>query len=203
MVRKVSEFEKNEQPLNWWRAFWCGFGASALLMAFVDTFNVLGVTPFSFEMYLGDLIAARPYAPNNWMIGWWVSAFMGGVFGFLYAYCFEYVFFRSGARLGIFLGFGHSAVAGIAVFPFFNAIHEFMGTGVYPSFGVLGSGLSVATPLLLVLGHLLFGATVGLFYGPVRLARVQSRAFEPGESGGPGDPEVITPEEDHEERPAV
>jgi hypothetical protein len=61
-------------------------------------------------------------------------------------------------------------------------IHEFMGTGLFPEFGVMGVKLGAPTLILLITAHLLFGASMGVFYGPVRVKRMRTRAFEPGET---------------------
>ena len=62
-----------------------------------------------------------------------------------------------------------------------NIIHEFLGTQLYPTFGLLQSGLGLPTPILIYTGHLLYGASMGTFYGEVRENRVRARVFEPGE----------------------
>jgi hypothetical protein len=51
--------------------------------------------------------------------------------------------------------------------------------------------------------HLLFGMMMGAFYGPVRMERIRERFSEPGESGTLSDGDVITSEEDPEDRVAV
>lgn len=172
------------------------------MLAFVDAFNAMGVTEFSFERYLGDLVGT-PYPAQNWMIGLMANWIVGGLFGFLYAWMFEYVLKESGSKMGLLVALGHILVAAIAIFPFFNAIHEFTDTGLYPRFGILGSGISLATPVLLITAHLLYGATMGLFYGPVRADRVRLRDFEPGEQGMPGERGVITEVDDPEDKLAV
>ena len=71
-------------------------------------------------------------------------------------------------------------------------------------FGFLGSSINPATPLLIIVGHLIFGMTMGTFYGPIGLERLHARQFEPGESGKAyEDPDVITPEDDPIDRVAV
>lgn len=203
MKRKVSEVERlmrNEQPISWGRAFVVGVIGATLMMGLLDSFNMMGFTQFSYETYIGSLIRNEAHGAHNWTVGVFANWFLGGIFGVFYAYFFEYFFSRASAREGLLLGVAHVALAAFAFFPFFNAIHEQMGVMLYPSFGILGSGLGVATPLLLIVGNLLFGATVGTLYGPVRLERVMTRYFEPGETGMPGEPGVISASEDTEDR---
>ncbi len=203
MPRKVSYYAQTEQPMNWFRAFVSGAVGAAFLMTFLDIFYMLGITPFTLEYYVGSMILSSPYGVHNFTIGVIATWIIGGLWGFLYAYCFEYVFRRSSTRLGAFLGMAHAAVAAVVVFPFFQVVHEFQGTEPTPPFGFFGLGMGPATFILLFFGHVFFGIAMGAFYGPVRVYRVRTRVFEPGDSGYPGESDVITWEEDHPERAAM
>ncbi len=203
MPKKVSQMSLNEQPIHWFRAFICGVGGATLMSAFIDCFYMLGLTPFSFELYLGSLLRGSPYGPHNFTLGLFANWLLGGLFGFVYAYAFEYVYRRATSRVGVMLGLGHAVLAAIGFFPFFNLLHEQTETGLFTSFGFFGSALGGPTLILLLTGHFLFGAMMGTFYGPVRAARVRAHEYEPGEMGFPGDPDVITDEEDSIDRMAV
>ncbi len=203
MPKKISEYYLKEQPINWGRTIVAG-AISALFMAtFIDIFYLIGITPFSFEIYLGTLLRGTQYGLLNWVAGLFANLIVGSLFGVFYGYCFEYIFLRSSARIGLWIGFWHTLAAGCAVFPFFGAIHEFMNTGLYPKFGFLGASLSAATFFLIIFAHLLFGLCMGTFYGPVRLDRVLSQTFEPGETGLTPEEGGISKEEDPEDRMAV
>ncbi len=203
MPRKVTAFEAQGQPISWSRALTCGSISSMLMMAFIDTFYLMGITPFSFELYLGSLLRGTQYGIHNWTIGFLASVVLGGLFGIFYAYCFEYVFIRSSTRLGIWVGTWHAIAAAFLFFPFFGSIHEFIGTGLFPQFGIMGYKLGAPTPILLVTAHLLFGACMGLFYGPVKEERIRSRYFEPGDVALKPSEGGISSEEDPEDRIAV
>jgi hypothetical protein len=195
--RKATLFERTEQPIFWGRAFLSGVIGSIVMMGFIDNFFMLGITPFTYEQYLGSLLRGTIYGHANWIVGFLANLLMGGLFGFVYAWAFEYVFKRAGTRNGVYVGLFHSIIAAVAVFPFFNIIMAQMNLGLYPGFGFFGVGLGAPTPILLLMGHFLFGAAVGLFYGPVRAFRVRARAWEPGEMGMPGELDV-TPESEDE-----
>jgi hypothetical protein len=186
-----------DPPIAWRRAFISGVFGATMMMATLDIFFMMGITPFSFEQYLGGLLRGTPYGHHNWTVGFFANWIVGGVFGFVYAWAFEFVFKKSGGRLGTWLGLLHAGVAAVAVFPFFGILHEEARTGVYPDFGFFGVGLGGPTPILLLFSHLVFGATVGLFYGPVGSERIRSRFSEPGEKGMPGELDVLPAHEDH------
>jgi hypothetical protein len=173
---------------------------AVMFMAFVDTFNAMGLADFSLEVYLGSLITGSAVGTHAWTFGYGANLILGGFFGLLYAYCFEFVFKESGARQGLRIGFFHAILAAVAFFPFFGTLQEFSGVRAYPGFGFFGSGLGGMTVMLLFVGHLVFGVSAGAFYGPVRVGRVRARISEPGESGRPGDPGVIPWDEDRTDR---
>src|SRR4051794_20734732 len=107
MPRKVSLFVQKEQPINWKRAIFCGILSAIFMMAFVDTFYLMGVIPFSFELYLGSLILGSQYGGHIWTVGFFANWIVGAIFGVLYAYFFEFVFQKSSSRLGIWVGVWH------------------------------------------------------------------------------------------------
>jgi hypothetical protein len=206
MPKPISQFALREQPIYWVRAIVCGAISAVLMATFIDVFQMIGMTPFSYEVYLGSLILYDASSPHAWIVGFLLNNISGAVFGILYAYCFEYVFQRSSSALGVFLGACHALVAGIAFFPFFNAIHEFMGIEIvsgFTHFGLFGSAYGPSTPILLFLGHLFFGLCMGTFYGAVRSQRVRAKIFEPGESGVPVSIGAIRTDQDPEDRIAI
>lgn len=201
MPKPVPLLSKYGQPIHWTRALICGVGGAATLMAFMDIFNMLGITQFSFEVFLGSLITGNRFSPRSWIWGVFGNWVVGAVFGMLYAYFFEYVLRRANTRVGALLGLGHAVLAATVIFPFFYMAHRQVGTGV--EFGFFGSALDPGTPILLFTAHVLFGIEMGLFYGPVRSERIRMHDFEPGESGLPGDQDVIREEDNPVDRIAV
>lgn len=196
--RKLTAMERYEQPINWRRSILSGMVGAILMMGFLDIFFMAGITRFSLEVYIGSMVTGSRYGTPTWLIGMIANTILGGLFGIIYGYFFEYVYRRVNVRIGSFLGFAHAILAAVAFFPFFGLLHAQMNTGV--PFGFFGSAIDPTTPILLFFGHVLFGICMGLFYGPVRASRVRQREFEPGETGLPGDPDVIRPEEDAEDR---
>jgi hypothetical protein len=183
MPKQRSWYELNVTPINWHRAVIGGMCASLAMMAMVDSFYMMGITPFCFENYLGSLLMMDLYSGNLWAIGFLANLAICGTFGIFYGYFFEFVYQRSGARNGIKVGFIHAIVAAIALFPFFQLIESASPVEMYPHFGFFGSGLGAATPVVLLFSHLVFGATMGTIYGPVRMARVRAIYQEPEDTG--------------------
>lgn len=179
MPKKVTWYDVNVPSINWHRAIISGVCGSLIMMAFIDTLYMAQITPFCFENYLGSLITMRLYSGTIWTWGFLAMLVMGGVFGTFYGFMFEFVYEKSSARLGTLVGFYHTVVAAAFVFPFFQIVESAAPVQLYANFGILGSGLSASTPMILFLGHLIFGACVGTFYGPVRMERVRAQFSEP------------------------
>jgi hypothetical protein len=179
MPRQQSWFTENVQPINWSRAALSGVCGCMIMMAFVDSFYMMGVTPFCFENYLGSLILENTSSGNLWTIGFLANMAIGGVIGLFYAFFFEFVYKRADVRIGLKLGFYHAILAAVAIFPFFRLLGTHMRLQLHPVFGFFGSALGVATPLVLLFAHLIYGLTMGAFYGPVRMNRVLARYMEP------------------------
>jgi hypothetical protein len=151
-----------------------------MMMAWVDCFFLLGRTEFSFEHFVGSLLHGSPYGARTWFPGLLANLAFGALFGVMYAYAFENYSKRATPQVGVRLGFVHALVAGLFFFPFIGVLHEEMGMTLYEGgFGFLGSGVGASTPLLIVVGHLIFGLTMGTLYGPVGLERIRARYFEP------------------------
>lgn len=179
MPKTQSWYEQNVPPINWHRAFITGMLGSFMMMMFVDIFFMMGITKFCFEDYVGSLILMNLYEPYVWSWGFVANLLIGGVFGLFYAFMFEFVFYRSNLRVGLSLGALHTIVAACAVFPFFKIVEDAAPVEIYPHFGILGSGLDAATPIILIFSHLIFGLIMGTFYGPVRMGRVRAMFEEP------------------------
>jgi hypothetical protein len=171
-----------------------------MLSAFIDIFAMMGLTRFCFEVYLGTIFRdSLEYTPRAWIVGFIANLVIGGVIGILYGVVFESYFYRANARVGALLGLGHAAVAALAIFPFFEVVREQLGLRMY-NFGFFGFGINVMTPLLLLVGHVMFGVTMGTFYGAVGARRVRTRDFEPDEELPPGDRRAVSEEEDPQDR---
>lgn len=176
------EVVHKEKSLNWTRAVVAGCFSAAAMMAFVDSFAMLELIPFSFAHYLGSLILNSfgypPSGTHAWTLGFFASLGVGALSALVYAYLFENRYRRASVALGVRIGFYHALVAGFLIFPYFGMIHEYT-TGLYQNFGFMGSGTNLATPLVVTVGHLVFGATMGVLYGAVGVERMRSTISEP------------------------
>src|SRR3990167_7836936 len=72
MKRKLTTTERlllNEPPIAWVRAALAGMLSAGMMMALIDTFNMLCVTAFSFERFVGSTILGRADGTHVWTVG--------------------------------------------------------------------------------------------------------------------------------------
>src|SRR6185437_11543532 len=100
-----------------------------------------------------------------WLLGAAVQFILGLIAGIVYAAIFEWITHRASWWIGLLIGFGHAAVAGLAL-GYLTLLRgptrAFIPSG---SFLVYHGAWAV---LLVVVAHLVFGIVVGATYGPVR-----------------------------------
>ncbi|MEX2262435.1 MAG: hypothetical protein WD696_10805 [Bryobacteraceae bacterium] len=145
------------------RAFTAGVISGLVMVIAVALARLVGV-PIDPSMILGTMLGLTPGA-GTWIIGFILFLIGSGVIGLLYGLGFEYVTHRSGAPIGIMFSLIHIVIGGL----FFGALpslHPLMPEVVPPT-GAFFSNYGNIGVLLFVLGHLIFGAVVGLLYKPV------------------------------------
>jgi hypothetical protein len=130
----------------------------ALAMSLAMFLLRLGGININLEALLGTLFAADGSA---WLQGFLLHIGIGAIAGLVYAAVFEMAVQRAGLAVGAGLGLCHGLLAGL------------MMSGI-PAMAPLEVGMQAPGPflqnlhfgpILFVLLHILFGATVGLAYG--------------------------------------
>jgi hypothetical protein len=134
----------------------------ALVMSFAMWILRLGGVDVNLEALLGSMLVSGDRA-SAWMAGFLLHLAVGGVAGLVYAGVFEMAVQRSGLVLGAGLGICHGLLAGLMMsgIPAMNPLA--LGTQAAP--GPFLQNLAYG-PFVFLLLHGLFGAVVGLVYGP-------------------------------------
>lgn len=116
------------------------------------------------ELLLGTLTGMMP-GPAVWVLGLVLHLLMSGAIALLYGLGFEYVSRRSGALPGVVFSLVHTVIGGLflGVLP---ALHPLI-PGVLQAPGAFMSNYGDAGVIAFVVLHAIYGATVGMMYGPV------------------------------------
>lgn len=114
------------------------------------------------EGLLGS-IAEPVFGLSAWQLGFMLHLVIGGAVALVYAAGFEFAVQRSGVLVGGGFGIAHGLLAGLFMsgIPAMNPL----GTGVDSAPGAFLMNVE-GGPFLFLLAHLIFGAVLGLVYGP-------------------------------------
>ena len=143
------------------RAIFAGIVGAAAMSLTMFLFRLTGIE-ISLEALLGSLFAPRAVV-SPWFTGFLVHLAIGGIVGIVYAFIFEVAVQRSGPILGAGVGLAHGMLAGLLMsgIPAMNPLDSSITS-------VPGAFLSNVSfgPVVFLLLHCLFGAVVGIAYGP-------------------------------------
>jgi uncharacterized membrane protein YagU involved in acid resistance len=146
-----------------------GFAATVILTTLMAVSRPLGLTRMDFPFMLGTLFTSnRNKAP--W-IGFLVHLLMGWFFAFIYGAAFE----SSGLHtwwFGLAIGFVHGAFVlsvGLEILSFYHPRMASPNQGPTPTKqleppGFFAMNYGKGTPLATLLGHLIYGGVLGMFY---------------------------------------
>jgi hypothetical protein len=120
---------------------------------------------------LGDLVRllgtlAAPGAPwwIWWPIGLALHTGVGAVWALFYAYFFWSSFDWPPAVQGVVFSIGPMVLAGLIMMPQLGWMHPLVTSGELAHPGIFGLGHDWGGPVSVLLGHLVYGATMGALY---------------------------------------
>lgn len=145
------------------KAFVAGVVGGAVMSVLLAVARLLGM-PVNLEMLLGTMTGMDPGAVT-WVLGLIMHLVISGAIALLYGLGFEYVSHRSGALPGVVFSLIHIVVGGL-----------FMGAipGIHPMVpevmaapGAFMANIGDLGVIAFVVLHAIYGAVVGVMYGPV------------------------------------
>ena len=148
---------------------WAVFGlvATSLLTATLIGTQLSGHTRLDLPLVLGSIFVADPDGAR--VAGFAVHLAFGQLFAAFYAAGFM-VLDRSGWWLGALFGVAHAVVALLVLLPLLPGIHPRMAseragprsTAVLEPPGLLARSYGIATPVVTVAAHIVYGAVLGV-----------------------------------------
>lgn len=138
-------------------------GAIAVLIVEIVSTRVLHV-----DVNLSGLLGAlllNQIGGAAWLLGAIVQIVLGLIAGIIYAFIFEWITHHASWWIGLLIGIGHAAIAGLAL-GFLTLLRGPTRAFIPPgSFLVYHGGWAV---LLVIVAHVAFGVVAGATYGAVR-----------------------------------
>ncbi len=157
--------------MDW--AGWAVFGlvATALLTSVLIVVQLLGFTRLDLPLILGSAVVADPDRAR--VVGFAVHLGFGQLFAAFYAAGFA-ALDRSAWWLGALFGLAHAVVALTVLVPLLPGVHPRMASeragpdwlATLEPPGLLATNYGLATPLVTIAAHLVYGAALGLALHP-------------------------------------
>lgn len=145
------------------KAFIAGVVGGAVMSVLLAIGRAMGM-PINLEMMLGTMTGMAPGA-GTWVLGLIMHLAISGAIGLLYALGFEHVARRAGALPGVVFSLLHIVVGGL-VMGAAPSIHPLIPEAMMAP-GAFLSNVGDAGVIAFVALHAIYGAVVGVMYGPV------------------------------------
>ena len=146
--------------MDWLAVGWSGFVATILAAAFFWVARSFGWSRFSPSLHLGCIFFRNPRSPVTETAGFFLLLALGSsVVPALYASAMALLgtpSWPAGLGLGALHGF-----AAAAALPLLGTVSACVRAGSEPRPGIFGIEWGWPTPLVVVAGHMLYGAVVG------------------------------------------
>jgi hypothetical protein len=124
----------------------------------------LGLPLFDLVFTLGTLVLGRVRVWEWWAMGMTLHGTVGVIWTIFYAYFFWSTFNWTPALQGLVFSLGPAILAGLIMVPQMGLMHVLILQGELPYPGLFGIRLGWGGPVGILLGHLIYGATMGSFY---------------------------------------
>jgi beta-glucosidase/6-phospho-beta-glucosidase/beta-galactosidase len=154
MIRKVA-FRK---------ALFAGAAGAAAWEATARILSIAGFNVFDIVQTLGTLLFGDAPVQLWWPAGMILHAGVGAIWATLYAYFFWSSFHWRPALQGLAFAPIQTVLAGLVMVPQLGWMNPQVVTGAAPHPGVFAWQLGLGGPFMIVIGHVIYGITMGALY---------------------------------------
>jgi len=123
--------------------------------------RAIGITSMKVENALGSIFTEGRGMTSLGLI---IHFVFGMGIALLYAAIFEQTSISNGPIAGVVIGFLHGIIIGVIVMPMMGILHPAMRAGKVEIPGFFAINKGSASPIYIVIGHLIFGAVIGTIY---------------------------------------
>jgi hypothetical protein len=132
--------------------------------AVVRVLILLGLPLGDLVRFLGTMIVGPAQPVLWWPTGLILHASVGAIWAIFYAYFFWSTFEWRPALQGLVFSVIPIALAGLVMLPQLGWMHPLALGGEIPRPGLFGLGWGWGGPASIVLGHVIYGITIGILY---------------------------------------
>jgi hypothetical protein len=146
------------------KAILAGVAGAVAWEVVVRTLILVGIPLGDLVRLLGTMLVGNGPAWLWWSTGLALHASVGAVWAIFYAYFFWSTFDWNPALQGLAFSCIPTLLAGLVMVPQIGWMHPLILSGELPRPGLFGIGEGWGGPAGLVLGHMVFGCTMGFLY---------------------------------------
>lgn len=148
--------------INWSSAFRAGLVGGVAMEILAAIIYLSGDNRMSMVKYWGCTLTGKNSGVSSYLAGWMIHLTLSVLIGFAYAWAFEMIWNNAGWEYGLMLGTLHWFIGGMAL-PLMDQISGCVKWGIVPPLKLLASG-DRASFVIFLMGHLIYGAVIGLLY---------------------------------------
>lgn len=156
--------------IDWTLAIWAGLVGGVAMSVLMTVARKMGLVDANMARYEGCMITRRYEGADTYVAGLVMHLVLSVLVAFVYAWAFALLWEQASWTLGLVLGLGHWAIAGIML-PVMDRMNPCVRDGRIEGFGAFGSGRGAMMIAGFLMSHLAFGALVGWIYrvptGPI------------------------------------
>ena len=149
--------------IDWSGAVWAGIWGGLAMEASAVLLRLLGFGKNSMVSYEGCMLTGRESGAGSYIAGMLMHLALSMLIAFAYAWSFETFRGGGGWSRGLMVAVPHWVAGGLVV-PLFDRASGCVRRGAVEALGPFASGNLKAFSAFLI-GHLVYGATVGGVYG--------------------------------------
>ena len=149
--------------IDWSSAILAGVAGGLAMEASAILLRLLGFGHHSMDSYEGCMLTGRESGAGSYLAGMAMHLALSVLIAFAYAWSFETFWGGSGWLRGLMIAVPHWLAGGLVV-PLFDRASGCVRRGTVEALGPFASGNHRAFSAFLI-GHLVYGATVGVVYG--------------------------------------
>lgn len=148
--------------IDLWNAFWAGAVGAGVMLVMMYASRIAGLVRADFPRYQGCIITRREEGSQTLLAGLIFHLAMGAMLAIGYAVIFS-LLGRNGWFVGMAIAFVHWLAAGSSL-PLMDGMNPCVRDGHIRPFGVFGRNYGGMMIFGFLMGHLVYGALVGLLY---------------------------------------
>ena len=149
--------------INWKSIINAGIFGGIAMSLWIMIMHKLNLTAMDLGIYDGSFITGSATGTATLIAGLLIHLSVSVIISFIYAFAYDKILGAASAFYGTVLGTFHWLISGIAVH-FMDKMNPLVQQGQIPPLKLYAHGYGLASILIFLIGHLIYGFFNGLYY---------------------------------------